>query len=105
MYCFDIHEAKAKFLLENNMADWLAAYILPYNSKMLADVILCAGGLGGARGSMVPNNDSRITDLINQSQYSSHFKERMAQLLWNLEVFLVPVLDMDMLGIAKQNVE
>ena len=29
----------------------------------------------------------------------------MAQYLWNLEVFLVPVLDVDGLDIARQNVE
>ena len=54
---------------------------------------------------MVPNGDSRITDHINQSPCSSHLKERMAQYLWNSEVFLVPVLDMDGLDIARQNVE
>ena len=54
---------------------------------------------------MVPNGNSRITNHINQSPCSSHLKERMAQFLWNLEVFLVPVLDVDGLGIARQNVE
>ena len=29
----------------------------------------------------------------------------MAQFPWNLEVLLVPVLDMDILGITKQNIE
>ena len=54
---------------------------------------------------MVANGDSRITDHINQSQCSSHYKEGMAQYLWNSGVFLVPVLDVDGLGIIKQNVE
>ena len=47
MCCSDGHEAEAKFLFENNMADWLAAYVLPYNSKMLADVMLYAERIGG----------------------------------------------------------
>ena len=47
MCCSDVYEAEAKFLFENNMADWLAAYVLPYNSKMLADVMLCAERIGG----------------------------------------------------------
>ena len=54
---------------------------------------------------MVANGDSRITNNINQSQCSSHHKEGMAQYLWNSEVFLVPVLDVDRLGIVRQNVE
>ena len=54
---------------------------------------------------MVANGDSRITNHINQSQCSSHYKEGMAQYLWNLEVFLASVLDMDGLGIVGQNVE
>ena len=62
-------------------------------------------GLGASRGSMAANGDSRITDHINQSQYSSYHKEGMAQYLWNSEVFLVPVLDVDRLGIVRQNVE
>ena len=45
--CSNIHEAEAKFLFENNMADWLAAYVLPYNSKTLADAMLCAERIGG----------------------------------------------------------
>ena len=46
--CFsDVHEAEAKFFFENNMADWLAAYVLPYNSKTLADVMLFAERIGG----------------------------------------------------------
>ena len=47
MCCSNVHEAEAKFLFENNMADWLAAYVLPYNSKMLADVMLYAERIGG----------------------------------------------------------
>ena len=52
---------------------------------------------------MAANGDSRITDHINQC--SSYHKEGMAQYLWNSEVFLVPVLDVDGLGIVRQNVE
>ena len=62
-------------------------------------------GLGGTRGSMVPNSDNRITNYINQSQCSSYLKESMAQFLWNSEVFLVPILDVDIMGIARQNIE
>ena len=62
-------------------------------------------GLGASRGSMVASEDSRITDHINQSQCSSHHKEEMAQYLWNLEVFLVLVLDVDGLDTASPNVE
>ena len=29
------------------MAYWLAAYVLPYNSKTLADIMLCAERIGG----------------------------------------------------------
>ena len=54
---------------------------------------------------MVASKDSRITDHINQSQCSSHHKEEMAQYLWNLEVFLVHVLDVDGLDTASPNVE
>ena len=62
-------------------------------------------GLGGSRGSIVPNGDSRITNHINQSLCSSHLRELMAQYLWSSEAFLVPVLDVDGLDIARQNVE
>ena len=54
---------------------------------------------------MVASEDSRITDYINQSQCSSHHKEEMAQYLWNLEVLLVLVLDVDGLDTASLNVE
>ena len=47
MCCSDVHETEAKFLFESNMADLLAAYVLPYNSKTLADVMLCAERIGG----------------------------------------------------------
>ena len=62
-------------------------------------------GLGAFRGCMVASRDSRITDHINQSQCSSHHKEEMAQYLWNLEVFLVHVLDVDGLVTASPSVE
>ena len=54
---------------------------------------------------MVPNGNSRITNHINQGPYITHLRERIAHYLWNLEVFLVPVLDVDGLDIARQNVE
>ena len=47
MCCSDVYETGAKFLFENNIVDWLAAYVLPYNSKALADVMLCAERIGG----------------------------------------------------------
>ena len=52
-------------------------------------LVLCCmlRGLGGSRGSMVPNSDRRITNHTNKSQCSSHLKERMTQFLWNSEVF------------------
>ena len=62
-------------------------------------------GLGGSKGSMVPNSNSRITGHVNQNPRSSLLNERMAHYLWNLEVFLVPVLDMDGLDITRQTVE
>ena len=67
MCCFDVHKAKAYLLLENSIDDWLASHILPYNSKTLADVILCAERIGGSGGSMVPNGNRRFTYCINQS--------------------------------------
>ena len=54
---------------------------------------------------MVANGDSNITDHINQSQYNSHYKEGMDLYLWNSKVFLVPILNVDRLDIAKQNVK
>ena len=62
-------------------------------------------GLGASRGSMVASRDSRIADHINQSQCGSHHKEEMAQYLWNLEAFLVHVLDVDGLDTTSPNVE
>ena len=48
LLCYsNIHGAEAKFLFENNMADWLAAYVLPYNSKTPADAMLCAERIWG----------------------------------------------------------
>ena len=54
---------------------------------------------------MVDNRDNKITNHINQNQCSSHHKERIAQYIWNSEVFLVPFLYVDGLNIARQNVE
>ena len=54
---------------------------------------------------MVPNGDSKITEHIYQSQFNNHLNERMVLFLLNLEVFLVPVLYVDVLGITKQNLE
>ena len=48
LVCYsDVHKSEVKLLFENNMADWLAAYVLPYNSKMLADLMLNAESIGG----------------------------------------------------------
>ena len=46
-----------------------------------------------------------LLTILTKAKCSSHIKERMAQFLENLEVFLVPVLDVDGLGIVKQNVK
>ena len=73
--------------------------------KRLLTLCCMLKGLGASRGSIVANRDSRITDHINQSQCSSHHKEWMTQYLWNLEVFLVPVLDVGGLDTTSQNVE
>ena len=40
--CMDVQESEAKFLFENNMADWLDLYILPYNCPNLRETTLCA---------------------------------------------------------------
>ena len=61
--------------------------------------------LGVSRGSIVVNGDNKITNHINQSQCSNHHKEGIAQYLWNLEVFLVPVFDVDGLDTTSQNVK
>ena len=45
--CTDVQESEAKFLFENNMADWLASYMLPYNCTSLAETMLCAECIGG----------------------------------------------------------
>ena len=38
----DVQKSEAKFLFENNIADWLASYILPYNCPNLGETMLCA---------------------------------------------------------------
>ena len=78
-----------------------------FHNKIEHLLVLCCvlRGLAGSSPSMVPNSDRRITDHINQSQYSSHLKERMALFLLSFEVLLVPILDVDILGIARQNIE
>ena len=45
--CTDMQEIEAKCLLENNMADWLASYVLPYNCPNLRETMLCAEQIGG----------------------------------------------------------
>ena len=45
--CTDVQESEAKFLFENNIADWLALYILPYNCPNLHETMLCAEQIGG----------------------------------------------------------
>ena len=48
LVCYsDIHKAKAKFFFKNNIADWLDAYILPYNNKIVTDAILYSERIGG----------------------------------------------------------
>ena len=74
-------------------------------AKRLLMLCCVLKGLGASRGSMVASEDSRIIDHINQSQCSSHHQEEMAQYLWNLEVFLVLVLDVDGLDTVSLNVE
>ena len=40
--CTDAQESEAKFLFDNNMADWLALYVLPYNCPNQCETMLCA---------------------------------------------------------------
>ena len=47
--CTDVQESGAKFLFENNIADWLASCILPYNCPNLRETILCAEQIGGVQ--------------------------------------------------------
>ena len=47
--CTDIQESETKFLFENNMADWLALYVLPYNCPNLRETMLCAERIGGVQ--------------------------------------------------------
>ena len=47
--CTDVQESEAKFLFENNMADWLASYVFPYNCTSLAETMLCAERIGGVQ--------------------------------------------------------
>ena len=45
--CTDVQKSEAKFLFKNNMADWLASYVLPYNCVNLRETMLCAERIGG----------------------------------------------------------
>ena len=45
--CTDVQESEPKFLFENNMADWLASYILSYNCPNLYETMLCVERIGG----------------------------------------------------------
>ena len=47
--CTDVQESEARFLFENNMADWLASYVLPYNCPNLRETMLCAERIGGVQ--------------------------------------------------------
>ena len=48
LVCYaDVQESEAKFLFENNMADWLNSYVLPYNCPNLHETMLCAERIGG----------------------------------------------------------
>ena len=44
--CTDVQENETKLLFENNMADWLALYVLPYNCPNLHETMLCAEQIG-----------------------------------------------------------
>ena len=63
---------KPSSFFENNITDWLAAYCLVYNNKMLVDIMLCAERIGWTSRFMVPKGDSRITKYINQRQCTNH---------------------------------
>ena len=45
--CTNVKESEAKFLFENNMADWLALYVLPYNCPNLREIMLYTERIGG----------------------------------------------------------
>ena len=45
--CMAVQESREKFLLENNMVDWLASYVLLYNCPNLCETMLCAEQIGG----------------------------------------------------------
>ena len=47
--CTDVQESEAKFLFENNMADWLALYVLPYNCPNLRETMLCDERIRGVQ--------------------------------------------------------
>ena len=47
--CTDVQESEAKFLFENNMADWWVSYVLPYNCTSLAETMLCVERIGGVQ--------------------------------------------------------
>ena len=47
--CTDVQESEAKFLFENNMADWWVSYVLPFNCTSLAETMLCAERIGGVQ--------------------------------------------------------
>ena len=45
--CTDIQKSEAKFLFENNMTNWLVAYVLPCNCSTLSETMLYAEKIGG----------------------------------------------------------
>ena len=47
VYCMDMQESEAKFLFKNDMADWVALYVLLYNCPNLRETMLCAERIGG----------------------------------------------------------
>ena len=54
----DVQEQEAKFLLENNMSIWLAAYVLPYNCSSLSEKYYVLSRLVGSNifmGTSVDN--------------------------------------------------
>ena len=44
-----MQESEAKFLFQNNIADWLASYVLPYICTSLAETMLCVERIGGVQ--------------------------------------------------------
>ena len=91
--CTDVQESEAKFLFKNNMADWLASYILPYNCPNLRETMLCAEQY---RGNKFTSSSIRHLQYYSSS---SNYTAAPAQALfqWSWES-----LQGSALGMAKQ---